>query len=72
MGGYLAQHLAAQEPQRIRKLVLGNTFPPNDIIPRKAQTGLKYLPWIPEWAIMAGMRRNSERIFYPADAILNP
>jgi pimeloyl-ACP methyl ester carboxylesterase len=66
MGGYLAQHIAAYDPERIHKLVLGNTFPPNDIIPRKARMGVKYLPWVPEWAIMAGMRRNSEQLLYPA------
>ena len=68
MGGYLAQYLAVHEPVRIGKLVLGNTFPPNDIIPQKAQMGVKYLPWVPEWAIMAGMRRNAERILLPAAA----
>ena len=65
MGGYLAQHLAAYHPERIRMLVLGNTFPPNDIICRRARMGVKYLPWVPEWAIMAGLRRNSERVLYP-------
>jgi pimeloyl-ACP methyl ester carboxylesterase len=68
MGGYLAQYLTAREPERIRKLVLGNTFSPNGIIRKKAQMGVKYLPWVPEWAIMAGMRRNTERILHPAGA----
>jgi pimeloyl-ACP methyl ester carboxylesterase len=66
MGGYLAQYLAAKEPARIRKVVLGNTFPPNEAIFRRARMGVKYLPWVPEWAILAGMRRNAERVLFPA------
>lgn len=66
MGGFLAQFLAAKDPARIRKVVLSNTFPPNDVIPRRARMGVKYLPWVPEWAIMAGMRRNAQRILFPA------
>jgi pimeloyl-ACP methyl ester carboxylesterase len=66
MGGYLAQFLAAKEPARIRKVVLGNTFPPNDVIFRRAHMGVKYLTWVPEWAILAGMRRNAERVLFPA------
>jgi len=66
MGGYLAQFLAAKDPARIRKVVLGNTFPPNDAIRRRARMGARYLPWVPEWAIMAGMRRNALRVLFPA------
>jgi pimeloyl-ACP methyl ester carboxylesterase len=66
MGGYLAQFLAAKDPARIRKVVLGNTFPPNDIIPRRARMGVRYLPWVPEWAIMTGMRRNAQQVLFPA------
>lgn len=66
MGGYLAQYLAAKEPARIRKVVMGNTFPPNEAIFRRARMGVKYLPWVPEWAILAGMRRNAERVLFPA------
>jgi pimeloyl-ACP methyl ester carboxylesterase len=66
MGGYVAQHLAAYHPERIRKIVLGNTFSPNDIIHRRARMGVRYLPWLPEWAIMVGMRRNCEQLLYPA------
>lgn len=66
MGGYLAQFLAAKDPTRIRKVILGNTFPPNNVIPRRARMGVRYLPWVPEWAIMAGMRRNARRVLFPA------
>ena len=66
MGGYLAQFLAAKDPTRIRKVVLGNTFPPNEVIRRRARMGMRYLPWVPEWAVMAGMRRNAHRVLFPA------
>jgi pimeloyl-ACP methyl ester carboxylesterase len=66
MGGYLAQFLMAHDPSLIRKALFGNTFPPNAIISKRARMGARYLPWVPEWAIMAGMRRNTERVLYPA------
>ena len=66
MGGYLAQFLMARDPSLIRRAVFGNTFPPNAIISQRARMGARYLPWVPEWAIMAGMRRNTERVLYPA------
>lgn len=66
MGGYLAQFLAAKDSTRIRKVVLGNTFPPNDVILWRARMGVRYLPWMPEWAIVAGMRRNAQRVLFPA------
>lgn len=66
MGGYLAQFLAGSDPDRVKKVVLGNTFPPNDLIPRRARMGVRYLPWVPEWAILAGVRKNTARLLYPA------
>jgi maspardin len=66
MGGYMAQFLAAKDPTRIRKVVLGNTFPPNAVIRRRARRGARCLPWVPEWAVMAGMRRNARRVLFPA------
>lgn len=32
MGGYIAQYIMHNSPKRIKKIVLGNTFPPNDYI----------------------------------------
>lgn len=64
MGGYIAQYLMSRDAARIRKAVLGNTFPPNEIIPRRARLGTRYLPWIPEWALMLGLRRNAERVLF--------
>jgi pimeloyl-ACP methyl ester carboxylesterase len=64
MGGYLAQYLMSRDPARIRKAVLGNTFPPNEIIPRRAGQGARYLPWIPEWTLMLGLRHNAEQVLF--------
>ncbi len=66
MGGYLAQFLAGSDPALVKKVVLGNTFPPNDLIPQRARMGMRYLPWLPEWAILAGVRKNTRRLLYPA------
>jgi maspardin len=66
MGGYLAQFLAGSDPGLVKRVVLGNTFPPNDLIPRRARMGVRYLPWVPEWAILAGVRKNTSRLLYPA------
>jgi pimeloyl-ACP methyl ester carboxylesterase len=66
MGGYLAQYLAGSDPALVKRVVLGNTFPPNELIFRLARMGARYLPWVPEWAILAGARRNARRLLYPA------
>jgi pimeloyl-ACP methyl ester carboxylesterase len=66
MGGYLAQSMAARSPEAISRLVLGNTFAPSDIISRRAAAGARWLPWVPEWAIMAGFRRNAEKQLFPS------
>jgi len=47
----------------IHKLVLCNTFPAERHHSAKGAMGVKYLPWVPEWAIMAGMRRNSSSFY---------
>lgn len=66
MGGYLAQFLAGSNPELVKRVVLANTFPPNEVISRRAAMGVRYLPCVPEWAILAGARRNAWRLLYPA------
>ncbi len=66
MGGYLAQYLVGTRPERFRAAVLGNTFPPNELLPRKNRWLLPLLPLLPEGLIMAQMRRHTERMIYPA------
>ncbi len=66
MGGVLAQFLASRAPERVRSLVLGNSFPPDSRIAALARRGRRLLPWVPDWAILAGMRRNARRLLSPA------
>ncbi|MEJ5359538.1 MAG: alpha/beta hydrolase [Desulfobacterales bacterium] len=66
MGGVLAQFLARCAPERVQSLVLGNTFPPDTPMATLARRGRRLLPWAPEWAILAGMRRNARRLLAPA------
>ena len=66
MGGYLAQFLMINDSALIQKAIWANTFSPNQFIAQQARRGAKYLPWLPEWAIMAGMRHHTERLLYSA------
>lgn len=52
MGGYMAQYFCKKHPDRIDKLILGNTFPPNNIYKENNGGIRKILPFIPEWLIM--------------------
>lgn len=47
MGGYIAQYLIETEPSRIEKAVLGNTFPPNDLIEKTNGLKRKMIPLLP-------------------------
>ncbi len=66
LGGLLAQHLTRRAPDRVAGLVLGNTFAPDEGIAARARRGVQVLRWVPEWAILAGMRRNARRLLGPA------
>ncbi len=48
MGGYIAQYLVYKTPERIQKVVFGNTFPPNTLIEEKNKSVSKILPYVPE------------------------
>lgn len=48
MGGYIAQYLTHKIPDRIEKVVFGNTFPPNTVIEKKNKSKSKIIPWLPE------------------------
>ncbi len=65
LGGYFAQYLIAQHPERIRRAVLSNTFPPNDLIAEKNRTLGTILPYLPEWLVLSVFRGNFQRIIYP-------
>lgn len=65
LGGYFAQFLAGRHPERILRVVLGNTFPPNDILARENRTIGMLLPFLPDWLVLRFMRRSVERSIYP-------
>lgn len=44
LGGYFAQYLMANYPERIRGAVFANTFPPNDLLAAKNASLIKVLP----------------------------
>ena len=66
IGGYIAQYLMYHYPSRISKVVLGNTFPPNDIYINENKNLRKILPLIPEWVIMYLFRKNASEKIIPA------
>jgi maspardin len=66
LGGYLLQYLMAQHPERIRKAVLSNTFPPNNILRQKNERLIRLLPLLPDWAVMAFLRKGFVDSIYPA------
>ncbi|MBC7259774.1 MAG: alpha/beta hydrolase [Chloroflexi bacterium] len=66
LGGYLAQYLMARHPERIEKAVLGNTFPPNDILRQKNESLIRILPFLPNWVVMGVFRKNFVETIYPA------
>jgi len=65
LGGYFAQYLMAQHPGRIRRAVLSNTFPPNDLIAEKNRTLGAILPYLPEWLVLSVFRSNFQQTIYP-------
>ncbi|MCK5098053.1 MAG: alpha/beta hydrolase [Desulfobacteraceae bacterium] len=66
LGGYLVQYLMANHPERIEKAVLGNTFPPNDILRQKNESLIKLLPFLPDWIVMKVFRNSFIENIYPA------
>ncbi|RMG86890.1 MAG: alpha/beta hydrolase [Bacteroidetes bacterium] len=65
MGGYMAQYFLRQHPDRLDALVLGNTFPPNDLFRKENGAIRKALPFIPEWLIMKIFRKNLAKTITP-------
>lgn len=66
LGGYLAQYLVAMHPERVEKAILGNTFPPNDLIAQQRKAIRILLPYLPAWIIMRICRKNITEVLYPA------
>ncbi len=65
LGGYFVQYLIAGHPERIRRAVLSNTFPPNPLIARKNRLPGMLLPFLPERLVLSVFRRNFRRVIYP-------
>ncbi len=65
LGGYFTQHLITRYPERVRRAVLSNTFPPNNLIAEKKCTIGKILPYLPEWLLLSVFRSNFLRTIYP-------
>lgn len=66
LGGYFAQFLASRHPERVLRVVLGNTFPPNDILAQENRTIGMLLPFLPDWVVLRFMRQSVERSIYPS------
>lgn len=66
LGGYLAQYLAAHHPQRVLKVSLGNTFPPNTEIRETTRTMALLMRYLPEWLVIQQMRSRYEEEVLPA------
>ncbi|MDW8327153.1 MAG: alpha/beta hydrolase [Anaerolineales bacterium] len=65
LGGYFAQYLIARRPEEIRRAVLSNTFPPNDLIAERNRTLGTILPYLPEWLVLSVFRGNFRQTIYP-------
>ena len=66
LGGYLAQYLIAQYPERVQRAVLSNTFPPNDLVRKDNRLFKTVLPFLPEWVIMRTLQGTITNSIYPA------
>lgn len=66
MGGYIAQYLMAKYPSRIQRVILSNTFPPNDLIRKKTYILGKLLPYLPQSIIFFQFKRNFNNTIYPS------
>ena len=66
MGGYLAQYLSAEAPDRVASLVLANTFAPGDWIEEQYGTYIRFLPVLPEWVPQRSFRQTIESSLFPA------
>ena len=65
LGGYFAQYLVANFPERVQKAVFANTFPPNDLIAEENRVVGTLLPYLPEWLIMNVLSGSIRESVYP-------
>jgi maspardin len=65
LGGYFAQYMVANFPERVQKAVFANTFPPNDLIAEENRVVGALLPYLPEWLIMNVLSGSIRENVYP-------
>lgn len=66
LGGYFAQYLLATYPNRIKKAVFGNTFPPNDLLEKQNSKLVVIAKVVPEWLMMYFLRQGLYKNVIPA------
>lgn len=66
LGGYLSQYLILTNPERVRRAIFANTFPPNEILSESYRLVGPLLPYLPVWLIMTVVRINTLSDLYPA------
>ncbi|MCF6242816.1 MAG: alpha/beta hydrolase [Bacteroidales bacterium] len=66
LGGYFAQYLTSMYPERIEKVVFGNTFPPNDEIKQENESKESLFKTAPEWMVMWILRKGLSKGVLPA------
>ncbi len=66
LGGYFAQYLKTTYPDRFKKAVFANTFPPNDTYKEKNGTTASIARFLPEWLVMTAFRGNIKSRVLPA------
>ena len=66
LGGYFAQYLLATYPNRIKKIVFGNTFPPNELLEKQNAKAAAVLKVVPEWLMMYLWRQGLYEKVIPA------
>lgn len=66
MGGYITQYLMQEMPQRMEKVILGNTFAPNNIQKQKNEGKSKIIPILPEIIVAKLAKRQLTGTILPA------
>lgn len=66
LGGYFAQYLLATYPNRIKKAVFGNTFPPNELLEKQNPKMITLAKIVPEWLMMYFLRQGLYKNVIPA------
>ena len=66
LGGYLAQYLTQNFPDRVVKASFGNTFPPNTIQKAKNDKLTKIMSFMPEWFVIKEIRKKYNAEVIPA------